>query len=170
MRLLPDEASAGGGVVGEVGGVVALEGGGFRLVVGGGDFYFDAFVGFPRAGALFFHVVLEGGFIHVESAFAGHELGEVQGEAVGVVEFEGEFAGEFVRFVGFLVLFELFGFASEEFDASVEGFAEGFFFGAYGFLDEFLALGEFGEGGAHLLTSTGTSLWKKGRVKPRLWP
>ena len=44
---------------------------------------------FAGALLLLFHELLEASGVHGKSAFAGHEFGEVEREAVGVVEFEG---------------------------------------------------------------------------------
>ena len=41
------------------------------------------------AGALLFHQLFETFLVHGQAAFAGHQLSEVEREAVGVVEFEG---------------------------------------------------------------------------------
>ena len=43
-------------------------------------------LGGAGAGALLFHSLLEAGLVHRQAAFAGHELGEVEGETIGVVE------------------------------------------------------------------------------------
>ena len=46
------------------------------------------------AGALLFHELFKTGRVHGQPALAGHEFGEVEREAVGVVELEGEVAGD----------------------------------------------------------------------------
>ncbi|SIJ70439.1 Uncharacterised protein [Mycobacteroides abscessus subsp. abscessus] len=77
-----------GGVGGEVGVSAAL----LRLRIG------------LRSGALFGHERAESGLIDVDSVFGGHLEGEVDGEAVGVVEGEGDVAGDrLVRVLELLV-------------------------------------------------------------------
>ena len=45
------------------------------------------------AGALLFHQLFEPGDVHRQAALARHQFGQVERETVGVVEFEGKFAG-----------------------------------------------------------------------------
>lgn len=124
----------------EIGGVVADEFGGFLVwgIFGDGDGGF--FLGGAGAFALFVHGLIEAVEVDGHVAFAGDELGEVDGEAVGIVEGEGVLAGDGFRFGGDFV---------EELEAAVDGAFEGFFFVFDDFVDE-VALGdEFWEEVAH---------------------
>jgi len=110
------------------------------------------------AGALFVHAAVERRLVDVEALFGGHQDGEVEGEAVGVVELEGLLAGEHGR-IGLLQFGD--GFV-EVGDAAVEGGGEGFLLGAQG-ADDFLAAGgQFGEEAAHLLFEDGEQLAEEG--------
>ena len=97
-----------------------------------------------RFGAGLVHLLVEARFVDREPALGGHQLGEVQREAVGVVEHKGVLgrdlpAGRQAR-----------GGLLEQRDAAVQGLAEGDFF----FLDlrgdGVLHLRQLGEGGAEV--------------------
>ena len=81
--------------------------------------------------------------------FAQGVLGEVEGEAEGVVELEGDGAGEFVA------RGEHGGFFGEEAEAAVEHGFEAGFLQAEGVGDEGFAADEFGVGAAHLADQGG---------------
>ena len=96
-----------------------------------------------RAVALFFHQLLETGAVDGQAAFAGHELREVEREALLVIEAEGDSARDGAADL------ELAGFVFEEGDALVEGAVEGFFFDADHVGDHGTAGADFREDVAH---------------------
>ena len=145
-RELVVAGEGGGGLVGEVG-----EGNDFALLGGFGTF------------ALLLHEHLESRRVYGEAAFASEEFGEVEREAVGVVEFENEVAGEgFSGEAGDLFL--------EEFHAPVEGSVEGFFFDADDVFDVGLAGADFGEDVAHRLGEDADEFVEEGFVEAECAP
>ena len=92
-----------------------------------------------RARALGFHEGVESLGVHREAAFARHEFREVEREALLVIEFECEGAGD-VSLCGSFV---------EKLDTPIEGFVEGFLFDFQDILDVFLLGTDFGEDIAH---------------------
>ena len=76
------------------------------------------------AGALLFHQFLKAGPIHSQAAFTGHQLGEVEREALLVIEAEGDGTrnGAARR--------EFAGFVFKQGDALIKGAIKGFFFDA----------------------------------------
>ena len=173
IGVLPGGERGDGVAVGEDGedfgvggeGGIADEGGfdalgdklGYHVVGGGGI----VFAGGAGAGALGGHAFVEGGLVHGEIFFAGHQDGEVVGEAVGVVQLEGLVAGE----DGGFVLLEFGDGFVEQGDAAVEGVGEGFFFGAEGADNFGAARGEFGEKAAHLFFEDGEEFAGEGFVE-----
>ena len=82
----------------------------------------------PRPFPLLFHEDFESGGIHAQAGLAGHQFGEIEREAVCVVEFEGKFAGEFLAL-------QLGGFFVEHLDPVIKCPVEGFFLCANGLLN-----------------------------------
>ena len=147
-RLLEDDGVAflNLGDLGDFGlraqGVVAGEG---RGVIGadvgeGNDFLL---LGGPGPGPLFFHQLLEASDVDGESTFAGHQLREVEREALLIIQAEGEGASDGASSLelGRLVL--------EERDALIERTVKRFFFVANDFRDNRAARADFGEDVAH---------------------
>ena len=96
-------------------------------------------LGRTGARALGFHEGVESLGVHREAAFARHELGEVEREALLVIEFECEGAGDVSLCCGII----------EKLYAPVEGFVEGFLFDFQDIFDVFLFRADFGEDIAH---------------------
>ena len=93
---------------------------------------------------LFSKAALESFHVDRPAFFGGHELGEVDREAVGVEEFEGKVSVDGIcAGVSVDVVFKAF-------DASGKGFEEGLFFFEDDALDELLLFYEFGILGSHL--------------------
>ena len=137
-------------VAGERGLDALLDEMGDEVVLGGGAVLARG----AGAGALLFHAAVELGLVDVEALLGGHQDGQVEGEAVGVVELEGLVAGKH----GGVGLLEPGDGFIEEGDAAVEGGGEGFLLGAEG-ADDFLAAGgQFGEEATHLLFEDGEEL------------
>ena len=107
----------------------------------------DDFLLLRRAGpvTLLFHQLLETGAVDGQAAFAGHELGEVEREALLVIEAEGDGARDGAAGL------ELVGLVFKEGDALVEGAVEGFFFDADDVGDHRAAGADFREDVAHRL-------------------
>lgn len=130
-----------------------FENGAFAFVLFGADEFGDgvrfevegaddlALAGGAGAFALFFHECFEAVRVDGELAFFRQQGGEVDREAEGVVELEGEVAGDFALRGGFGI---------EEVEATVECFVEGGFFAVQRVLDGLGACGEFREDGGHL--------------------
>ena len=95
--------------------------------------------------ALLFHQLLETGAVDGQAAFAGHELGEVEREALLVIEAEGDGSRDGAAGL------ELVGLVFKEGDALVEGAVEGFFFDADDVSDHRAAGADFREDVAHRL-------------------
>jgi hypothetical protein len=107
------------------------------------------------------------GLVDGAALFGGHEDGEVEGEAVGVVELEGLGAGE----GGFAGGFESGDDVVEVRQAAVERGGEGFLFGAQGADDvRALAGGSSGKNPPICFSRTGKSSQRKGFFRPRVRP
>ena len=154
--VLLDQIDTGGGEALQVGWVVTDEDGRVGPVGILADQDIDRFVGFAGSLALLFHFGPEGVPVDGEAPFAGHQFGQVERKAIGVVKLESEFAREGVPFL------QRIGFAGEEFDSAVKGLVEGFLFRAEGFFDEFGPFSEFGKGFLHLFDQGGCESVKKG--------
>jgi len=96
-------------------------------------------------GLLFFHGRVEASGIYPIALFAQRVLGQIEGEAVGIVEFERGIAGQVCT------LCQTADLIVQQFQATVERRLEPDFFVQQRFFDQLLALTEFGIGPAHLL-------------------
>ena len=99
--------------------------------------------GLARFGALALHGCVEAVQIDRPALAAQHILGEIEGEAVGVVEPEGDLAGE--RFA----VAEPVGLLGEQLQAAVQGLAEAGFLQLQRLADQGLGAQQFREGVAH---------------------
>jgi hypothetical protein len=116
-------------------GAVAKEGGatvgGAQGVIGGGDGLV------PRAGelaalALLAHLLGKANLIDRKALLAANHLGQIEGEAVGVVQLEGDLAGQDLGVAG---AGGKRGVADEA-QAAIDGAAEALVFGVDGLFDE----------------------------------
>ena len=108
--------------------------------------------------ALFFHQALEGLLVHAQARLGGHLLCQIQGEAVGIVEFEGVSAGEH----GLVVLPVLGEHAREDAQAALDGAGKVLLLGADDAGDVLLPLGKLGIGAAVLVDDRGADLVEEG--------
>ena len=129
----------------------------FQLVVAG-EHHFVAFMhlcpvvradGGIVAGAclLLLHFLFKAGNIHFQAFFPQHQFGQVEREAVSIVEYKGIGSVQGVLAFGFELAYQLL----QEAFAGFEGFQECVFLFADYFLDKSLLLVQFGEVAAHLL-------------------
>ncbi len=144
----------GQGLGGALDGVVAAEGGGAQAVAQGEpdgalDLLAGALQGPAAAAALLAHQAVELVGVHGEALNADRILGEVQGEAVGVIELESHVAGEDAA-VG-----QARGGLVQQGDAAAKGGAEALLLLAQGLDDHRLGAAQLGIGLAHLLHQGG---------------
>ncbi len=133
-----DECGVGFGVgVADEAAVVVAE-----LLDDGGDFALEEGALLAGACALGFEGCLESEVVDGEAFGGGDFAGELDGEAEGVVEGEGLFAGDGGGAGGTEPLEEVF----EAVGTGFEGAGEAFFFGGEGALDELLVFDEVGVG------------------------
>ncbi len=123
---------------------------GNQVVVGGGVVLARS----AGAGALLGHEAFEGGRINLEALFLRHQHGEVEREAVGVVELERLGAGEQLVASGA----EFFDYLVEVRNAAVQRGGKGFLLGAQRADDLVAARGQLGEEAAHLFFQHGEQL------------
>ena len=107
--------------------------------------------GIAGALLLLLHLGVETGFIHGEVVLAADELGEVEGEAVGVEEREGFGAADLALAGGLRVGHHLV----EELDARLQRAQEALFLFLHHLVDEFALCHQLGVGLAHLLSERG---------------
>ena len=108
--------------------------------------------------ALLLHEGIETLGVHLQATLAGHEGGQVNRETVGIVQLEGEIAGNLAAGSHFLI---------EELQTAVQGFIEAGFLAQQHFLDGSLAAYQFGEDAAHLAGQRVHQLREEGLFEPQ---
>jgi len=136
--------------------VVACEQGGLQvelLVLGQlGDLH----LGGSGSGPLLLHARLEAGLVDGKTAFAGHDLGQVQWEAVGVIQFEGHLAGKDASHL------HASGLLLEQGDAPVQRLVERGLFAPHDLLDLGLLAEQLGKDIPHGLGQDRHQVMKEG--------
>ena len=99
----------------------------------------QSLAGFTGAHLLFLHQLIEGFLIHRQASLGNHFLGQINGETVGIVQFEGIGTGKGL-FILFLMTFQHF---TENLQATVDGLGEVLFLHTNHAGDIFLTLLQF---------------------------
>lgn len=113
--------------------------------------------------ALGLHLALEAVLVDGQLALAGDVIGQVDREAIGVVQLEHHVAGNHAALQFGEVLFE-------DLQALLQGLGELFFLGLQHALDVCLLLLQLGKASPISATSAATILWKKVPLAPSLLP
>ena len=108
--------------------------------------------------ALFLHEGIETLGIHLQPALAGHEGSQVDGEAVGIVQLEGEITGNLAGGGHFLI---------EKLQTAVQRLIEAGFLAQQHLLDGVLAAYQLGEHATHLAGQRIHQLREEGLLKPQ---
>ena len=137
------------GVAGELGHLLGLEVQGAHHLL---------LLGSLGALALLLHELVEADGIHLQPALAGHEGGQVNRESVGIVQLEGEIAGNLAGGGHFLI---------EELQASVQRFVEAGFLTQQHLFDGALAAHQLGEHATHLAGQRIHQLAQEGFFQPQ---
>src|SRR6266702_4178823 len=103
--------------------------------------------------------MVKAGDVDAQPSFAGHQFGQIEGETVGVVQYEGEIAAQLTRA-------HALGFFTEQFDASIESLVECLLLTMNDFLHMFAFGADLREHMPHCLCKDIHELIEKRLVEP----